>query len=126
MARLVQLSMLIVVLLFAASAVFAQDYAGTCNDCTSCQVRDVDGTWITGRTCASWSGYVPDCGTWGCASGCQGSSPRTAVCENDGSGLYHYLLMYRVENVSDSPVKLVSATITTARGKRALRVKRVS
>lgn len=126
MARCVRLCILVVVCLFATSALFAQDYAGSCNDCATCQIRDFNGNWLTGSTCASWSGFVPDCSTWGCSTGCQGSSPRTAVCQNDGDGSYHYQLVYQVENRSDSPLKLVSAAITTAKGKRALRLKRVS
>jgi hypothetical protein len=112
------------VCLFTTSALLAQDYAGSCNDCANCLVRDPSGNWISGNTCADWSGYVPNCSSWGCMSGCTGTAH--AVCEPDGDGIYHYLLLHRVENPSDSPIKLVRALITTPKGTRSILVKRVS
>jgi len=128
MSRLLQISILIAACFLATPALFAQDYAGSCNACADCQIRDSSGNWWSGLTCASWSGYVPDCSTWDCRNGCRGTSPGAAVCERGGGGdeLYHYLLVYRVENLSNSDMKLVSAVITTSKGTRSVLVKRAS
>jgi hypothetical protein len=126
MSRLLRISVLLAACFLATPALFAQDYAGSCNDCADCQIRDSSGNWWSGLTCASWSGYVPDCSTWDCRSGCRGTSPAAAVCENGGDGLYHYLIVYRVENLWHSDMKLVSAVITTSKGMRSVLVKRSS
>lgn len=109
---------------FIASTVHGQDYAGSCNDCANCMVKDAFGNWLYGNTCADWTGYVPNCSSWGCGSGCTGTAH--AVCEPDGNGIYHYLLLHRVEVSTDSPLKLVRAVITTPKGTRSVLLKRAS
>jgi len=127
MARLLWISILLAACILATPALLAQDYAGSCNDCADCQIRDSSGNWWSGLTCASWSGYVPDCSTWDCRNGCRGTSPGAAFCEkHDSDGLYHYQLVYRVENLSNSDMKLVSAVITTSKGTRSVLLKRAS
>lgn len=102
----------------------AQDYAGTCNDCAACMIRDQTGNWCYGSTCASWGGEIPDCTPWGCGSGCMGNG--RAVCSSDSQGEYHYQLLHIVQGRPTSKMKLVSAVMTTEKGKRSILVKRAS
>ena len=126
MFRSLRISILLAACFLATPALFAQDYAGSCTDCANCQIRDSSGNWWFGSTCGAWSGYVPDCSSWDCGNGCRGTSPSAAACVNDGDGLYHYQLVYRVENLSNSDMKLVSAVITTSKGTRSVLVRRTS
>jgi hypothetical protein len=127
MSHLLRISILLATCFLATPALFAQeDYAGSCTDCANCQIRDPSGNWWYGLTCGGWSGYVPDCSTWDCRDGCRGTSPSAASCQRSEDGLYHYFIVYRVENLSHSDMKLVSAVITTSKGTRSVLVKRAS
>src|SRR5258706_7225038 len=107
---------LALLVVLAAPAVFAQNYAGDCTSCNTCTNIGL----IRDHRCGRTLGTIPDCTSDGC-SGCVMLIGRGA-CDSDSN----YYLIKVVETQPEGDVTLVAATLTTSKGSRSVLVKRRS